>query len=112
MAGRSAGLRRLLTKQLDQIRRETAEHLADTLHADIRRRLLSVAEDLRDRGRSRLDPGEADVLSASLLVRREDIDAVGTILSELQARQPATRVRFLGPWPPYSFAELPEALPD
>lgn len=42
----------------------------------------------------------------------DDIDAVGAILSDLQARQPAARVHFLGPWPPYSFVELPAALPN
>jgi hypothetical protein len=101
----SPGMRRLLAKQREQREKNAAGRLADTLHADLRRRLLSVAEDLRDRGTT----GGADetaVLSASLLVRQEDVDAVGLVLSEAQARRPALRIRFLGPWPPYSFAEI------
>ncbi|GGZ41055.1 GvpL/GvpF family gas vesicle protein [Streptomyces poonensis] len=107
LAGRSAGLRRLLAKQQEQHSRQTAERLADSLHAGLRRRLLSVAEDLRDRGRTHRAPQETDVLSAALLVHGDDVDAVGTVLSELRAQQPAVRIRFLGPWPPYSFAEIP-----
>ncbi|MFF9453391.1 GvpL/GvpF family gas vesicle protein [Streptomyces flaveolus] len=101
----SPGMRRLLAKQREQREKNAAGHLADTLHAGIRRRLLSVAEDLRDRGPAHRVPGETDVLSAALLVRHEDIDAVGAVLSDAQARQPALRIRFLGPWPPYSFTE-------
>jgi hypothetical protein len=101
----SPGMRRLLAKQREQREKNAAGQLADTLHAGIRRRLLSVAEDLRDRGPAHRVPGETDVLSAALLVRHEDIDAVGAVLSDAQTAQPALRIRFLGPWPPYSFAE-------
>ncbi|GAA2273957.1 protein gvpL [Streptomyces ruber] len=105
LAGRSAGMRRLLARQQEQDVRNAAGQLADTLHAEARHRLLSVAEDFRDRGRAHRAPDETDVLSAALLVRKEDIDTVGTVLSELRARHPAVRIRFLGPWPPYSFTE-------
>ncbi|MFE1993463.1 GvpL/GvpF family gas vesicle protein [Streptomyces parvulus] len=103
--GRSPGMRRLLAKQREQREKNTAGQLADTLHAGLRRRLLSVAEDLRERGPAQRAPDETAVLSAALLVRREDIDAVGAVLSEAQAGEPALRIRFLGPWPPYSFTE-------
>ncbi|MFF9041850.1 GvpL/GvpF family gas vesicle protein [Streptomyces sp. NPDC014892] len=105
---RSAGMRRLLAKQEEQTARQTAERLADEVHAEVRGRLLAIAEDLRDRGRTQQSPDETHVLSAALLTRRENIDTVGGVLSELQARQPAVRIRFLGPWPPYSFTELPD----
>ncbi|MFE6629955.1 GvpL/GvpF family gas vesicle protein [Streptomyces rochei] len=102
---RSPGMRRLLAKQREQREKNTAGRLADTLHAGLRRRLLAVAEDLRDRGPAHRVPGETDVLSAALLVRNQDVEAVGAVLSEAQAGEPALRIRFLGPWPPYSFAE-------
>lgn len=105
---RSAGMRRLLAKQEEQTARQTAERLADAMHAEVRGRLLAIAEDLRDRGRTQQSPDETHVLSAALLTRQENIDTVGGVLSELQARQPAVRIRFLGPWPPYSFTELPD----
>ncbi|WP_064744204.1 GvpL/GvpF family gas vesicle protein [Streptomyces sp. FxanaA7] len=108
---RSAGMRRLLAKQEEQTARQTAERLADEVHAEVRGRLLALAEDLRDRGRTQQSPDETHVLSVALLTRQEDIDTVGGVLSELQARQPAVRIRFLGPWPPYSFTELPDPPP-
>ncbi|CAM5699336.1 GvpL/GvpF family gas vesicle protein [Streptomyces hirsutus] len=103
--GLSPGMRRLMAKQREHRARNAAGQLADTLHAEIRHRLLSLAEDYRDRGPTHRVTGETDVLCAALLVRREDIDTVGTVLTELRARQPAVRIRFLGPWPPYSFID-------
>ncbi|MHC3452329.1 GvpL/GvpF family gas vesicle protein [Streptomyces prasinus] len=103
--GLSPGMRRLMAKQREHRARATAGQLADTLHAETRQRLLAVAEDYRDRGPTHRVAGETDVLCAALLVRREDIDTVGAVLTELRARQPAVRVRFLGPWPPYSFID-------
>ncbi|MFE1846986.1 GvpL/GvpF family gas vesicle protein [Streptomyces sp. NPDC059515] len=102
---RSPGMRRLLAKQRERAARDAAGQLADALHAEVRHRLLSLAEDLRDRGPTRRADDETAVLSAALLVRREDIDAVGAVLSDLGARQPAVRIRFLGPWPPFSFTD-------
>ncbi|MFD5660365.1 GvpL/GvpF family gas vesicle protein [Streptomyces hirsutus] len=103
--GLSPGMRRLMAKQREHRARNAVGQLADTLHAEIRHRLLSLAEDYLDRGPTHRVAGETDVLCAALLVRREDIDTVGTVLTELRARQPAVRVRFLGPWPPYSFID-------
>ncbi|MGV9915200.1 GvpL/GvpF family gas vesicle protein [Streptomyces tendae] len=60
---------------------------------------------MRDRAPTQRTSDETHVLSAALLVRHEDVDAVGTVLSQTRAEQPACRVRFLGPWPPYSFAD-------
>ncbi|MGW5215301.1 GvpL/GvpF family gas vesicle protein [Streptomyces sp. NPDC004051] len=101
----SPGMRRLMAKQREHRARNAAGRLADTLHAETRHRLLSVAEDYRDRGPTHRAADETDVLCAALLVRREDIDTVGTVLTELRTRRPAVRIRFLGPWPPYSFTD-------
>ncbi|MFA1547746.1 GvpL/GvpF family gas vesicle protein [Actinomadura chokoriensis] len=99
----SPGLRRLLGKQLDAQRRAAAEAFADQLHADARRRLSAVAEDLADRRRATRRPEETEVLSLALLVHDDDVENLGFILSELQESHPAVNVRFFGPWPPYSF---------
>lgn len=103
--GLSPGMRRLMDKQREHRARNAAGQLADALHAEIRHRLLSIAEDYRDRGPTHRVAGETDVLCAALLVGQEDIDTVGTVLAELRARRPAVRIRFLGPWPPYSFID-------
>ncbi|UYM26214.1 GvpL/GvpF family gas vesicle protein [Streptomyces albus] len=52
------------------------------------------------------EAGEVSVFAGALLVRREEIDTVGALLAALQEEHPAARIRFLGPWPPYSFTEL------
>ncbi|PWI11823.1 gvpL 2 [Streptomyces sp. NWU339] len=103
--GLSPGMRRLMAKQREHRARNAAGRLADTLHAETRHRLLSIAEDYRNRGPTHRAADETDVLCAALLVGREDIDTVGTVLADLRARRPAVRIRFLGPWPPYSFID-------
>ncbi|MFS2291391.1 gas vesicle protein GvpL/GvpF [Actinomadura hallensis] len=105
MRDASPGLRRLLGKQLDAKRKAAADVLADELHADARRRLSAVAEDLADRRRAVRGPGEIDVLSLALLVHDDEVENLGLVLADLQDAHHAVRVRFLGPWPPYSFTE-------
>jgi hypothetical protein len=112
MRDSSPGLRRLLGKQLEAKRRAAAESFADELHADARRRLGAVAEDLADRRAAARRPEETEVLSLALLVHDDEVDDVGLILSDLQESHPAVRVRFLGPWPPYSFTGDELATPD
>ncbi|MEU7449083.1 Gas vesicle synthesis protein GvpL/GvpF [Streptomyces sp. ADI98-12] len=109
MEGRSPGLRRMLAKRLERLRKEAGDRLADALHSGVRRRLAAVAEDLSVRAGRGQEAGEVSVFAGALLVRREEIDTVGALLAELQEEQPAARIRFLGPWPPYAFTELPAA---
>jgi hypothetical protein len=46
------------------------------------------------------------VLSTALLVDEPAVEHVGRELAALTEEEPALKVRFLGPWPPYSFAAL------
>ncbi|MFE9250613.1 GvpL/GvpF family gas vesicle protein [Streptomyces sp. NPDC007088] len=109
MAGRSPGLRRMLAKRLDRMRKEASDRLADTLHGAVRRRLAAVADDISERAGRGPGSGEVSVFAGALLVRHEDIDTVGALLADIQEEQPAAVIRYLGPWPPYSFTELPAA---
>ncbi|MEY6564392.1 GvpL/GvpF family gas vesicle protein [Streptomyces albidoflavus] len=109
MEGRSPGLRRMLAKRLERLRKEAGDRLADTLHAGVRRRLAAVADDISVRSARSQEAGEVSVFAGALLVPREEIDTVGALLADLQEEHPAARIRFLGPWPPYSFTELPAA---
>jgi hypothetical protein len=83
------------------------ERLADALYAEVRERLARLSADIVENRRSSAEPGEVLVLSASLLADEDEVPAVGRTLGAIAAEQPAARVRFYGPWPPYSFADLP-----
>ncbi|MFC7404293.1 GvpL/GvpF family gas vesicle protein [Georgenia alba] len=107
MADRTPGVQRLLRKRLEQREREVADALADELYQDYRRRLARLSEDLSENRGARPEPGTVPVLSVSLLVPADDVSAVGRELAAIQDEQSAARIRYLGPWPPYSFAELP-----
>lgn len=113
MAEKPAGLRRLLERRLEQVEKEAVERIADRLYPELRRRIASHAEDLVENRRARPAPGVVPVLSVAVLAPRRAVERLGAELARIQAEQPAARIRFLGPWPPYSFAEVPvpESLP-
>lgn len=105
---RPAGVRRLLGKRLEQRGRELADELADELYPGYRSRLAGVAEDLVENRGSRAEDGQVPVASFAVLLPSEQTEALGLRLAEIRDTQPAARIRFLGPWPPYSFADVPQ----
>jgi hypothetical protein len=105
--GASPGVARLLRKRIARREHEIAEARADDLYPEVRRRLAGVSADILENPRGTAEPGEVLVLSASLLVDAGAVAVVGTELRAMSEREPALRLRFYGPWPPYSFADLP-----
>lgn len=108
MEQRPAGVKRLLQKRLDTMEREVAERFAEQLYPDYRRRLAALSEDVAENRRSHRPAGYVSVLTIALLVAQQDVQRIGAELTAIQEEQPAADIRFLGPWPPYSFAEGPE----
>lgn len=107
LAERPAGVRRLLTKRLEQLERDATAALADELYPDLRRRLAATAEEVTETRRTHPEPGVVPVIGLALLVPLDDVDRVGRELARVRDEQPAARIRYVGPWPPYSFAEVP-----
>ena len=103
----SPGVARLLRKRIARREHEIAEARADALYPEVRRRLAGASADIVENIRASAEPGEVLVLSASLLVNQDAVPVVGTELRAISEQEPALRVRFYGPWPPYSFADLP-----
>ncbi|WP_285103308.1 GvpL/GvpF family gas vesicle protein [Promicromonospora sp. MEB111] len=106
LEGRSPGVQRLLHKRLDHLERDITAATARDRYADYLQRLEGASEDLDENLRARPEPGTALVLSVSLLVPADSVDEVGLVLAAVQDEEPAARIRFLGPWPPYSFADV------
>lgn len=106
---RSAGVQRLYRKRLQTREQEITELVADRLYPEYRRRLAALVEDLAENRRPARSEGKALVLSASLLVPQGAIGPVGVELGAIRDERPGVEVRFLGPWPPYSFADVTEA---
>jgi hypothetical protein len=105
--GASPGVARLLQKRIQRREHEVAERRADALYPVLRRRLATASVELVENERATAEAGEALVLSASLLVDQDAVSRVGTELRRMGEEEPALRIRFYGPWPPYSFADLP-----
>ncbi|WP_246141315.1 GvpL/GvpF family gas vesicle protein [Micromonospora olivasterospora] len=101
-----AGVRRLLAKKLQMVERNAADTLADRIYPEYRRRLVSLVEDISERHRGEREEGQVPVLAAAVLVHRARMEELGAELARIQDEQPAARIRYLGPWPPYSFSEL------
>jgi len=105
---RPAGVQRLYRKRMEERTREVTERTADELYPQYRHRLAACAEDLVENARPGRTPGSITVLTASLLVHKNKIDAIGVELADIRDSQPGANIRYLGPWPPYSFSEVPE----
>lgn len=106
LAGRPPGIRRLLEKKIEVAERAALEARAHDLSTSALRWLSALAEETHQHRPPKRNPGEYPVVSLSLLVARDRIQQVGAELSAIQQAHPAVRIRFLGPWPPYSFADL------
>jgi len=109
LESRPPGVRRLLTKRLEQLEREVADARALDLYPELRRRLAATAEEVTETRRAHPEPGVVPVIGLALLVPLDEVDRVGRELTRIRAEQPAARIRYVGPWPPYSFADVPDA---
>ena len=108
LSQRPAGVQRLLRKRLEQREQEIADTMADQMYPECRHRLVECAEDYRENRKLPRTPGAVPVLSASILVHLDSVERVGLELATIQDEEPAAEIEFLGPWPPYSFAEVTE----
>lgn len=106
LQSRSAGAQRLLERKIAQLEGERAERHAAAIYSEVRRRLASVVQDLVERRRYCPEGSLVPVVCAALLVTRGGVEDVGRVLAEVRDEHPELRIRFLGPWPPYSFADL------
>lgn len=88
--------------------RQTTEARPAGVQRLYRRRLAALAEDLVENTRPGRNPGSVGVLTVSLLVHQDDMAAVGVELADIRDSQSGVQIRYLGPWPPYSFADVPE----
>ena len=70
-----------------------------------------IAEEITENRSARTEPGTVAVLTVAVLVARDGVPRVGEELADIQREQPAARIRYLGPWPPYSFADVPALAP-
>lgn len=106
MQSRPAGVRRLLEKRLEKTERELVDRTADHIYPEVRGRIASHCLDIEEYRSTRREPGHTPVLTASCLMRSPEVPSLGAELTALQTVQPGLSIRFLGPWPPYSFADV------
>ncbi|KHL03570.1 GvpL/GvpF family gas vesicle protein [Sinomonas humi] len=105
---RPAGVQRLLRRRLESLRRATAEETADRLYPEYRRRLARLSRDLTENVRGHPPEGCVTVLNVAVLADEAGITPIGAELGDIEAEEPGVRVTFLGPWPPFSFADVPD----
>lgn len=107
--GRAYFLQRKLEDELAAAAEQGVDDLVERAYARLIGR--AVAGEVNRRiGGSRIvqHDGEAEVLRAAFLVRREQADMFLDDVRTLAESQPSLRCEYSGPWPPYSFATLPE----
>ncbi len=100
----SPGVRRLMSRRLETRRKELTAAAADDLYPDLRRRIATRCLDVEEQAAA-ADPGAegVPVLSMSCLVGSEGVQELGQELADIRADNSGLSIRFLGPWPPYSF---------
>lgn len=108
---RPPGVQRLLRKRLDHLERDITEAVARERYDGYHQVLKRISDELDESHRAHPDPTTALVLSVSLLVPAGAVQDVGSALTAIQQDEPAARIRYLGPWPPYSFADVLRTAP-
>jgi hypothetical protein len=106
---RPPGVQRLLQRRLTALREGASERLADRLYPEFRRRLAALSTDLAENVRGHPPAGCVTVLNVAVLAREQDVPRIGAELGDIELEEPAARVTFLGPWPPFSFADVPHS---
>ena len=102
MAGKPKGMAYFYQQKIEKALKAGMETKAD---ADYRRYFETVtacAEEVAVNKAKRPAEGKQMLLHLSLLVRKENVSALGQVLDGIQAEE-GVEVRFTGPWPPYSF---------
>lgn len=112
MVDRPAGVRRLLEKRLEKIEKELTDRAADDLYPAVRTRIAAQCLEIEEYRTPAREAGQTPVLMASCLVTEPGIQRLGAELTAIQNEQPAITIRFLGPWPPYSFADMSESFAE
>jgi len=100
------GFTYLMRKRLEQRERVQRQVETSVLSEKILKEITGIVDEMKIDGK-KLDSGEeyegkAILLSLSCLVKDENVDALGSILGDLNGSN-SLAVRFTGPWPPYSF---------
>lgn len=112
MEGRPAGVRRLLEKRLEKTEKELADREADDLYPALRARIAEQCLAIEEYRRPARNAGKTPILTASCLVTEPGIQNLGAELTAIQNELTDTEIRFLGPWPPYSFADISDSVAD
>jgi len=109
-----SGTAYLNRRRQERSAQEEARQAAMTSTADIHDTLAGLAMAFR------LHPPQAPqlhgnkqpmLLNAAYLLDDERADEFADVVRSLAADHPSVRLELTGPWPPYSFAELPELTP-
>lgn len=100
------GVRRLLQKRLETLQRQLTDQAADELYPDYRSRIAACSLTLQEYSPRQRRADAVPVISAACLMPTPQISDLGHVLSAIQAENPDAQIRFLGPWPPYSFVDL------
>ncbi|GAA4916370.1 GvpL/GvpF family gas vesicle protein [Nesterenkonia rhizosphaerae] len=106
MESRPAGVRRLLEKRLDRLKRQLTDQAADELYPAYRSRIAAHCQRIQEYTNRQRPKGVVSLLTAACLVNADQVSDLGAELSLIQDELPTAQIRFLGPWPPYSFVDL------
>ena len=106
MTTRPAGVRRLLERRLEKLEKLITDQAADELYPRYRASVAAHCLQIQGYTPSSRVKGAVGVLSVACLVDSAHVAELGVELAAIRDEMSAVDIRFLGPWPPYSFVEL------
>jgi len=104
MAGQSAGAAYIYKEKLERLLKDKMEALAANRHRELIEKIRPFCADFKVERNKKTEDGYEMIGNWSCLVAPDQVEALGAVLEEV-AEMKGHKVRFTGPWPPYSFVD-------
>ncbi|OPL09758.1 MAG: hypothetical protein AVO34_04900 [Firmicutes bacterium ML8_F2] len=104
MAEKSPGAAYMLKEKLERLVKDRRESLAAARHRELLEEIRPLCADYRVEKNKKIGDGFEMIGNWSCLVEPGRVEELGSALEEVANRK-EYKVRFTGPWPPYSFVD-------
>ena len=102
IAGKSKGLAYMHRQKIEGLLKQEMETTADTYFRDFFARIKQQVDEIKIEKTKKSENGLQMILNVSCLVNRDRSQDLGQALDSINNMENFS-VRFIGPWPPYSF---------
>ena len=102
MREKSPGMAYFYKQKIERMLKKEMAEKADEYFKDFYDRIKGYADDICVEKTKKIDKDKQMLMNLSILIRKDKIKLLGEELARIKETQ-GVDVRFMGPWPPYSF---------